>query len=99
MNILVRPIITEKAMKDAAMGKFTFAVYEKATKPQITAEVASQFKVHPVSVKTTIVKGRRFRVGKRQQEKETAVWKKAVVELKPGEKIDLFDIQGGTPNA
>ncbi len=99
MNILIKPIITEKAMRDAAVGRFTFMVQKMATKYMIADETATMFKVHPVSVKTTIVKGRRVRVGKRRQEREAAAWKKAVIELKNGEKIGLFDIQGGEAHA
>jgi large subunit ribosomal protein L23 len=99
MNILIKPIITEKAMKDAAAGKFTFAVLKTADKNKIAAEVKEQFKVNVIGVSTTIVKGRRLRVGKRRIKVPESAWKKAVVQLKKGETISLFDIQGGNTNA
>ncbi|MEK7127493.1 MAG: 50S ribosomal protein L23 [Patescibacteria group bacterium] len=97
--ILIKPIITEKSMKEAQLGRFTFEVDKNANKPAIALVVAEMFKVHPVTVRTTIVKGRRQKVGKRRLEEAKPFWKKAVVYLKKDEKIALFDIQGGNTNA
>lgn len=99
MNILIKPIITEKAMKEAQLGRFTFEVAMEANKQSIAKTAAEMFKVHPLKVKTTIVKGRRQKVGKRRQETALSPWKKAVIYLKKDEKIALFDIQGGNTNA
>jgi large subunit ribosomal protein L23 len=78
--ILSRPIITEKSMRDAAQGRFTFAVAKEASTAQIASEVGKTFGVKVLLVRTSIVK------------KKTSPWKKAIVELPAGEKIDLFDI-------
>jgi large subunit ribosomal protein L23 len=99
MNILIKPIITEKSMRDAAAGRFTFAVAKTANKRTIASQVSEQFGVSVVKVTTNLVKGRRGRVGKRRQRVSLPPWKKAVVQLKKGETIALFDVQGGTPNA
>lgn len=97
--ILVKPIITEKAMKEAQLGRFTFEVAMDANKQSIALAASEMFKVHPLKVKTTIVKGRRQKVGKRRQSRSLPGWKKAVIYLKKDEKIALFDIQGGNTNA
>lgn len=96
MIILLKPLITERSLKDAAVGRFTFAVALAATKPQIAQAVSGQFKVHVINVKTAIVKGKSRRAGKRRLSIRVASWKKAIVSLKTGEKIDLFEVGGAT---
>lgn len=90
-NVLIRPIITEKSMNGVAVGKFTFEVKKEANKSAIKNAVEQQFKVNVISVTTSLVKGKRGRVGVRRIEKVKTPWKKATVELKNGQKIDLFD--------
>ncbi|MEK7565427.1 MAG: 50S ribosomal protein L23 [Patescibacteria group bacterium] len=95
-QILIKPIITERSLNDAAAGKFTFAVDKTANKPQIAQAVITQFAVHVVSVRTSIVKGKTKRAGKKRLIVKTPDWKKATVALKTGEKIDLFEVGGAT---
>lgn len=91
-NVLIKPIITERSMMDASHGRFTFQVDLSANKSQIAAEVAAVFNVHPVDVHTMIVKGTSKRSLKARKLIKGANFKKAVVMLKAGEKIGLFDI-------
>ncbi len=91
-NVIIRPIITESSMKDAATGKFTFVVEISASKDAIRARVEDLFKVHVVSVFTNIVKGGRIKTGPKKREEKVTGWKKARVALQKGEKIDWFDI-------
>ena len=86
------PLITEKSMKDANLGKFTFKFPVSFDKNQIRKLVESKFSVNVVGISTTIVKGRTQRVGLRRNEVKKGSWKKAVVELKKGEKIGLFEL-------
>lgn len=79
-------------MQEAQNGKFTFEVDGEATKPAIKKAVKDAFKVDAVSVATIIAKGKRARFGKRRVEKEF-IMKKAIVTLKKGQTIALFDIQ------
>ena len=95
MNIFVKPIITEKTMSLASQGKFSFVVENNATKPKIRAAAKLVFGVDAIDIKTVIVKGSSVRVGKTRAFKKSSDWKKAVLTLKSGQKIDLFDIQGG----
>lgn len=97
-NILIRPIITERSLKDAALGYFTFEVDKRANKTEIGKSVAAQFNVHPVSVKTLIKKGEYKRNRKTRVLMRLPEVKKAFIKLKQGEKIDLFEI-GGVENA
>lgn len=88
------PLITEKTMKDANLGKFTFKFPVYARKEDIKKLVESKFSVNVVHVSTTIVKGRSQRVGLRRNEIKKPSFKKAIVELKKGEKIALFELGG-----
>lgn len=93
-DIILSPIISEKSMKNADENKFTFKVSMKANKTNIKRSVEDKFKVNVLKVKTMIVKGRKTRAGKRRTEILQSAWKKAVVRVKNGQKITLFDIGG-----
>lgn len=90
-TVILRPIITEKSMADAGKGRYLFAVSEDATKKDIKKYVNQKFNVHVMHITTSVVKGKRKRVGARKQEVHDSVWKKAVVRVKKGEKIGLFE--------
>lgn len=94
-NVLIRPVITEKSMQDAALSRYTFVVLKEANKVEIARDVAASFNVVVKSVKTSILKGKTHRTGKKRQETITAPWKKAVVEIEKGQKIELFDVTEG----
>lgn len=91
-DIIIRPVITEKSMNDVAKGRFTFEVSMASTKKNIKKRIEERFKVNVISVKTNIVKGKKRRVGLRRTEKGLSSWKKSIVQLKEGQKIDLFDM-------
>ncbi len=89
--IIISPIITEKAMKASEGGKYSFVTALAATKTTIKQAVESMFKVNVVSIQTNIVKGRQKRTGTRRIEVTAQPWKKAMVQLKKGEKIGIFE--------
>ena len=91
-NTIIAPLITEKSMSQAKLGKFTFKVDKEANKKAIKQVVEKRFGVSVVGVTTIIVKGKTQRVGARRAEVTITSWKKAVVTLKKGEKIDLFEL-------
>lgn len=93
-DILKRPIITEKSMKDAALGYFTFAVDKRAIKPEIKNVVEKLFGVNVLKVYTMQVSGKVKKVGKRKKTVKKQDFKKAIVLLKKGQKIELFETQG-----
>ncbi len=90
-SVLVAPIITEKSTRDAGLSKFTFRVNKQSNKTTIKKVIKETFSVDVVSVTTQILKGRRKRAGKRRVEVSQQPWKKAIVQLLPGQKIDLFE--------
>jgi large subunit ribosomal protein L23 len=88
-EVLRRPLITEKATILQAQGKYAFEVAEEANKSQIKQAVEKAFNVKVTAVNVMMVPGKRRRVGRRQV--LTPSWKKALVTLKPGDKIGLFE--------
>jgi len=89
-SIIERPIVSEKSMNAARAGQYTFKVRKDANKIEIREAVERAFKVKVVRVNTLIVKGETRRWGRRPAGK-TPDWKKAIVTLAPGQKIDLFE--------
>jgi len=87
-EVLRRPLITEKNTLLQAQGRYAFEVAAKANKQQIKQAVETAFKVEVTAVNTMTVPGKQRRVGRRQV--LTSPWKKAIVTLKPGDKIELF---------
>lgn len=93
-QVIKRPIITEKSTAQAAQGKYTWEVSEKASKREIGQAVEKLFGVTVLDVKTANVKGKEVRRGRRRAPGKTSDWKKAVVTLKEGDKIELFEVGG-----
>lgn len=90
-QVVKRPIITEKSTdKSLKEGKYTFKVAPSATKTEIKKAVERFFKVNVKGVQTIKVKGKSHRVGRLRRETKSADWKKAIVQLAKGEKIDVF---------
>lgn len=92
-HILKRPIITEKSLRDASREVFTFHVTKSATKNQIKQAVERFYSVNVVKVRTTLSRGKSYRVGKTRRTRLKPPVKRARVQLKKGQKIDLFDIE------
>ncbi len=88
-EILRHPLITEKSTALQAQGKYAFEVAAGANKPQIKEAVEKAFKVEVISVNVMTVAGKRRKLGRR--ELPAHPWKKAIVTLKPGDKIELFE--------
>ena len=88
-EVLRRPLITEKSTLLQAQGKYAFEVAGEASKPQIRQAVEKAFKVEVTSVNVMLLPGERRRVGRRQVARPS--WKKAIVTLKPGDKIEFFE--------
>ena len=88
-QVLRRPLITEKNTSLQALGKYAFEVAGEANKNLIKQAVEKAFKVKVTTVNVLTVRGKERRVGRRQV--LTQSWKKAIVTLKPGDKIELFE--------
>jgi large subunit ribosomal protein L23 len=94
-DVIRRPLITEKNTMLMEIGQYTFEVDPEANKIQIKAAVESTFNVRVKAVNTLNVKRKvRSRVASRRGGRITgheAAWKKAIVTLQPGDRIDLFE--------
>jgi large subunit ribosomal protein L23 len=90
--ILKRPIVTEKMSALQEKGVYAFEVEGSANKISIAQAVAKKFNVTVLSVRTVRYKGKK----KAQMTRKgrftgrTSSWKKAIVRLKEGEKIEFF---------
>ncbi|MDO9020795.1 MAG: 50S ribosomal protein L23 [Deltaproteobacteria bacterium] len=92
-QILRRPLtLTEKgATLKETLNKVMFEVARDASKPQIRAAVEGAFGVKVVDIRTMIVRGKMKRMGRGYA--KTQNWKKAIVTLREGDKIDVFENQ------
>ncbi|MBU5628005.1 50S ribosomal protein L23 [Oscillibacter sp. MSJ-2] len=90
-DIIIRPIITERAMAGAADKKYVFEVAKNAGKIEIKDAVEKIFGVKVVSVNTLIVRGKEKRMGAGRPGM-TKTWKKAYVQLSDDSKtIEFFE--------
>jgi large subunit ribosomal protein L23 len=88
-EVLRRPLVTEKNTVLQSMGKYAFEVAPQATKHQVKKAVETVFSVGVTAVNMIKVPGKTRRV--RTGLAKTSPWKKAIVSLKPGDKIELFE--------
>lgn len=89
-DVIRRPLVTEKGtQKMAEANEYFFEVNARANKFDIRKAVEKLFSVKVISVKTMNVHGKRKRVGGSYG--KTPDWKKAIVQLKEGNKIELFE--------
>lgn len=87
--VLLRPIITEKTTVLTGSDKYVFEVDIRANKNQIKEAVQIAFNVRVIDVNTMVMKGKPKRFGRKVTERPD--WKKAIVTLVPGDKIELFE--------
>jgi large subunit ribosomal protein L23 len=90
-DIIVAPVITEKSMSGTAYQQYTFEVHSRASKTMIKFALRDIFKVDVIKINTVNVAGKSknfARKGVRTAGKQ-ADWKKAIVTLAPGQKIEL----------
>ncbi len=92
MSIINKAIITEKSMRDAALGVFSFEVDTKASKYDIKRQIEKSFGVNVTNVATVTQKGKTQRSGTRRIERTLTPLKKAYVSLQKGQKIGLFEL-------
>ena len=88
-SLIIRPIISEKSYAAIENNRYTFEVDTHASKPQIADAVAEVFNVTVTRVNTMRVPGKSRRL--RGSTGMTKAWKKAVVTLKEGDKIEFFE--------
>lgn len=88
-KIIIRPIISEKSYAQIDHNRYTFAVHPHAHKTMIAQAVEQLFDVKVVDVATATVRPKPKRRGWTRG--RTSGWKKAVVQLAPGDKIEIFE--------
>ncbi len=88
-DVLIRPVITEKTTVQQEDGKYVFKVDRRANKVLVKQAVKSLYNVDAEKVNISIVRGKKkrnkFTIGFKPS------WKRAVVTLKQGDKIDLYE--------
>lgn len=87
-DVIVRPIITEKSSTALSQNKYTFVVHNEATKVDVRNAVEKLYNVKVLKVNTASYEGKQVRLGRSVGKKSD--WKKAVVVLAEGQKIDVF---------
>jgi large subunit ribosomal protein L23 len=92
-QVLIRPVVSEKSYVLAANDKYTFRVHPDAHKTQIRHAVEALFDVKVIEVRTMSVKSKPKRRGLTAG--RTRAWKKAVVQVRAGDSIPIFQgLQG-----
>lgn len=88
-EIIRRPVVTEKSTLLQDDDRYTFEVAKSATKHQIKEAVEEAFNVRVLRVNTMMVRGARRRLGPRFSTSRS--WKKAIVQVAPGNSITIFE--------
>ena len=88
-EIIIKPVVTEKSVDLMQENKYCFKVAKDANKIEIKNAIEEIFKVTVVNVNTVNVHGKMKRMGRTQG--LTASWKKAVVTLREGDSIEVFE--------
>jgi large subunit ribosomal protein L23 len=87
-QVIIKPVLSEKSYVLSAAGRYTFRVHTDAHRTQIRQAVESLFDVHVVEVRTMSVKSKPKRRGVSRG--RTRAWKKAIVQVRAGESIPIF---------
>lgn len=91
-DVILAPVITERSMQLVKSGKYTFKVTKTSDKRKIKKAVKDKFNVDVVSVATMTVKPKKKNMQRREY--EIPGYKKAIVKIVSGQKIDLFEVGG-----
>ncbi len=89
-DVIVRPLVTEKSTMQRELGQYVFEVNRRANKIQIREAVEKIYNVRVVSVNVMNMPAKIGRFGRRRIVRR-APWKKAVVTLAPGERIEELE--------
>jgi large subunit ribosomal protein L23 len=92
-EVILHPVISEKSMDESQRGKYTFAIRDGVSKIQVQAAIEEIFKVKVTAVNVLTTKGKEKRGGMRRSRipGRTTPWRKAIVTLAPGQKIEFFE--------
>ena len=87
-QVIIRPVVSEKTFVLAEAGKYTFRVHDHAHKTQIRQAIELLFDVKVVEIRTASVKSKPKRRG--HTSGRSRKWKKAIVQVQPGQTIPIF---------
>ncbi len=88
-DVLIRPVISEKTTEMMEQNKYVFRVSRNANKLNVRQAIKEVFGVQPFKINIMNMRGKTRRV--RYEYGNRSAWKKAIVTLKPGDKIEIFD--------
>jgi large subunit ribosomal protein L23 len=88
-QVILRPLVSEKASVLSSLGKYIFVVHLKSTRPQIKTAVRKMYGVTPLNVHFQVYKGKSVRVGRGIGQRKN--WKKAIVTLPKGKTINVYE--------
>ncbi len=88
-KVLVRPLITEKSTDLSVFSKYAFEVFPKSNKSEIIKAIENVYGVRPIKVNIVNMRGKEVRYGRVTG--KTKKWKKAIITLKLGEKIEIYE--------
>ena len=92
MDILLKPIVTEKMTAQGEdLNRYGFIVKKQANKIQIKKAIQEIYHVQPVKIRIINVLGKAVRSGRRGQTTRQKNWKKAIVTIPAGKKIDVYE--------
>ena len=92
-EVILRPVVSEKSMDETQRGKYTFRVHSSANKLQVKEAIEELFKVDVLEVNVSTTKAKEKSRNRRRGRIQgwTSPWKKAVVTLAAGQKIEFFE--------
>ncbi len=88
-RVLLNPIVSEKASRGAEMKQYTFAISIDATRIGVARAISALYGVRPANVNIVRVKGKRVRFGRIAGKQKD--WKKAVITLRAGDQLPVFE--------
>ena len=89
LDIIKKPLVTEKAAHQASVGQYAFEVAKDASRIAVAQAVKAMYGISPVSVNIQCVRGKVVRFGRFSGQRKA--WKKAIVTLPAGKSIDVYE--------
>lgn len=90
-DVIIRPVVTEKSELRKELGQYTFEVNRRANKQQIRDAVAEIYGVDVVAVNVMNMPAKIRRTRGRRANIHLPVWKKAIITVAPGQRIDALE--------
>lgn len=88
-NVIVKPLISEKAANLAGANQYVFVVRKDANRIQVRSAIKAMYGVSPLSINILNVRGKKVRFGRREGSRSD--WKKAIITLPAGQTINVYE--------